>query len=105
MMLQLIVLVVVITVAAVMWDLYRPAHRDLPLSQFHWSAPLVGRFTSARVRRRALALVCRWTDPARGARWRRRRPGILRYQARQKMKDRTAEDRVMGEWPKRHRNS
>ena len=41
-----------ITVAVVMRDLYRPAHRDLPLSEFHWSAPLVGRFASARARRR-----------------------------------------------------
>ena len=53
MMLQLIVLAIVVTVVAVMWDLYRPAHRDLPLSQFHWSAPLFGRFASARARRRA----------------------------------------------------
>jgi hypothetical protein len=53
MMLQLIVIAIVVTVVAVMWDLYRPAHRDLPLDQFHWSAPLVGRFTSARQRRRA----------------------------------------------------
>jgi hypothetical protein len=53
MMLQLIVLAVVVTVAAIMWDLYRPAHRDLPLSEFHWSAPLVGRFASAWARRRA----------------------------------------------------
>ena len=52
MMLELIVIAVVVTVVAVMWDLYRPAHRDLPLAQFHWSAPLVGRFASARARRR-----------------------------------------------------
>jgi hypothetical protein len=40
-------------------------------------------------------------------RWQRRREArtILRYQARQKVKNRTAEDRIKGEWPKRHRNS
>ncbi len=52
MMLQLITLAVVITVAVVMWDLYRPAHRDLPLAEFHWTAPLVGRISSARTHRR-----------------------------------------------------
>jgi hypothetical protein len=40
-------------------------------------------------------------------RWQRRREArtILRYQARQKARNQTAEDRVKGEWPKRHRNS
>jgi hypothetical protein len=40
-------------------------------------------------------------------RWQRRREArtILRYQARQKVKNRTAEHRIKGEWPKRHRNS
>ncbi len=53
MMLSLIALIVVVAIAAVLWDGHRSGRRPIRLELIQPAAPLVGRAASARVTRRS----------------------------------------------------